>query len=57
MDYANRYFNAGYISAFFEGIYSIHIGRLTSERDDDNKLNAYKLNDEVQFYGKEEKIK
>ena len=57
MDYANRYVNAGFKSAFFEGIYCIHIGRLTSERNDDNKLNAYKLNDEVQFYGKEEKIK
>lgn len=57
MDYANRYVGAGYKSAFFEGIYCIHIGRLTSERNDDNKLNAYKLNDEVQFYGKEEKIK
>jgi GR25 family glycosyltransferase involved in LPS biosynthesis len=57
MDYANRYSGAGYMSAFFEGIYCIHIGRLTSERDDDSKLNAYKLNDEIQFYGKEEKIK
>ena len=54
MDYAYKYFAKGYVSAFFEGIYSLHIGRLTSERNDESKLNAYKLNDEMQFYGKEE---
>jgi GR25 family glycosyltransferase involved in LPS biosynthesis len=54
MDYAHRYFNSGYISSFFEGISCLHIGRLTSERDDHTKLNAYSLNDEKQFYGKED---
>ena len=54
MEYAHRYFNCGYISVFFEGIHCLHIGRLTSERNDESKLNAYKLNDEKQFYGKEE---
>ena len=54
MDYAYRYANKGYISAFFEGIYCLHTGRLTSERNDESKLNAYKLNNEIQFYGKEE---
>lgn len=53
MDYAQKYANKGYISAFFEGIYCLHTGRLTSERDDESKLNAYKLNNEIQFYGKE----
>ena len=57
MDYAHKYANKGYISAFFEGIYCLHTGRLTSEREDETKLNAYKLNNEVQFYGKENKIK
>ena len=43
MEYAYRYFNNNYISVFFENIYSLHIGRLTSERFDDTKPNAYKL--------------
>ena len=55
MDYAYKYISKGYISAFFEGIYCLHTGRLTSERTDETKLNAYKLNDEIQFYGKEDK--
>ena len=55
MDYAYKYISHGYISTFFEGIYSLHIGRLTSQRDDNTKLNAYQLNDEIQFYGKENK--
>jgi GR25 family glycosyltransferase involved in LPS biosynthesis len=57
MDYAWRYINKGYVSAFLEGIYCLHIGRLTSERDDMTKLNAYALNGECQFEGKEEQLK
>jgi len=57
MDYAHKYANKGYISAFFEGIYCLHTGRLTSEREDETKLNAYKLNNEMQFYGKENTTK
>jgi len=57
MDYAYRYVTKGYISAFFEGIYSLHTGRLTSQREDTTKMNAYTLNNEIQFYGKEEKLK
>ena len=49
MHYANKWNSKGYKSAFFEKITNIHIGRLTSERNDDNKLNAYKLNNENQF--------
>ena len=56
MDYAHRYFDFGYISTFFEGLSCLHIGRLTSERNDESKLNAYKLNNEKQFYGKEESL-
>lgn len=57
MEYAVRCFKKGYVSAFFEGIYSIHIGRLTSERHDDSKVNAYKLNNEEQFTKSETKPK
>ena len=57
MDYCSKYTDYGYISAFLEGIYSMHIGRLTSERNDKSKPNAYELNDEVQFEGKEERNK
>ena len=53
MEYAHRYVKAGYVSAFLENIYCLHIGRLTSERDDITKLNAYILNGEKQFSGKE----
>jgi len=56
MNYSSRYVNKGYISAFLEAIYCLHIGRLTSERGDKNKLNAYDLNNEAQFTGKEERI-
>lgn len=52
-DYAFRYIKQGYVSAFLEGIYCVHTGRLTSERDDPTKLNAYKLNNEAQFADKE----
>jgi len=52
MEYAYRYASKNYISAFFEGIYCIHIGRLTSEKHDDTKINAYKLNNEDQFVKK-----
>lgn len=54
MDYSRKYATVGYESAFLEGIYSIHIGRLTSERHDKNKPNAYELNDEIQFEDKKD---
>ena len=44
MEYAYRYIQLGYISAFFENIYCIHMGRLTSQIKDKNAVNAYKLN-------------
>ena len=55
-DYCHRYITAGYVSAFLENIYCIHIGRLTSERHDKTKPNAYELNGEAQFSGKEQKL-
>lgn len=57
MDYAYRYIAKNYVSAFLEGISCYHIGRLTSERFDNVKKNAYELNDEAQFGGKEDKLK
>ena len=55
MEYSNRYVKNGYRSAFLNGIYSIHTGRLTSEIHDKTKLNAYILNGENQFEQKIEK--
>jgi GR25 family glycosyltransferase involved in LPS biosynthesis len=52
MDYSYRYRDKGYISAFFESIYCLHTGRLTSERFDNSRANAYILNDESQFCAK-----
>lgn len=53
MEYSYRYIEKGYKSAFLESVYCMHIGRLTSERHDSSKDNAYTLNNEPQFYGKE----
>jgi hypothetical protein len=49
MEYSFRYFNKGFVSAFLEDIYCVHTGRLTSEREDKTKSNAYTLNNENQF--------
>lgn len=54
MEYSSRYVNRGYISAFLETVYCTHIGRLTSQRHDATKTNAYELNNEAQFSGKEQ---
>jgi hypothetical protein len=48
MDYANKYFNSGFKSAFYDEISCIHIGKLTSEKVS-LKKNAYALNDVKQF--------
>jgi hypothetical protein len=47
--YADKYFANGYKSAFFNEITSIHIGKLTSEKNDNTKKNAYQLNSIDQF--------
>jgi GR25 family glycosyltransferase involved in LPS biosynthesis len=49
MEYAARYTSCKIFSVFLEGYHSRHIGRLTSERNDTSKVNAYKLNNEQQF--------
>jgi hypothetical protein len=45
-DYANKYFAKGFQTAFFEGIYSLHIGKQHWELEGQN---AYALNAESQF--------
>lgn len=49
MDYAKRWYNAGYRSAFYNLITCRHIGRLTSDRGDKTKPNSYELNNVSQF--------
>jgi hypothetical protein len=55
MDYARKWMEFGYRSAFFNRITNRHIGRLTSERGDKTKANAYELNNEGQFQKIEDK--
>ena len=57
MDYANRWNDAGYKSAFFNCITNRHIGRLTSQRNNKDLPNAYELNNEGQFERKTPFIK
>ncbi len=49
MDYAYKWTNAGYKSAFFDLVCCRHIGRLTSERNKQTIKNSYELNNESQF--------
>jgi GR25 family glycosyltransferase involved in LPS biosynthesis/tetratricopeptide (TPR) repeat protein len=49
MEYAKKYTEAGYRSAFFDRITNKHIGRLTKDRGNNNEKNAYMLNNENQF--------
>ena len=49
MDYANKWMQLGFLSGFYNQITNRHIGRLTSERNDRTRPNAYELNDESQF--------
>ena len=57
MDYAKRWYNRGFVSGFFNFITNKHIGRLTSERNDTSKFNAYALNNESQFMKKPPYVK
>jgi tetratricopeptide (TPR) repeat protein len=45
-DYADKYYAKGYKTAFFNAMYSVHIGKQHWETDGKN---AYALNDEKQF--------
>ncbi len=51
-DYADKWNEKGYKSAFFNTITNQHIGRLTSEIGKTSKKNAYELNKEEQFANK-----
>ncbi len=48
MVHAHKYVEAGYVSTFLPGTYSLHIGKLTSETTT-QKANAYALNGVSQF--------
>jgi GR25 family glycosyltransferase involved in LPS biosynthesis/glycosyltransferase involved in cell wall biosynthesis len=48
-DYANKWNEVGYKTAFFDRITHRHIGRLTSEINSGTVKNAYELNGESQF--------
>ena len=50
-DYADKYYAAGYQTAFFDSIYSLHIGKQHWEKDGKN---AYALNQVDQLAGKVE---
>lgn len=49
MNYAHKYVAKGYKTLFLPGMACKHIGKLTHDREG---INAYVLNEEVQFYGK-----
>ena len=51
--YALKWVKSGYQSAFFNKLTHIHIGRLTSERMNKDKKNAYELNETNQFFNQE----
>ena len=57
MEYSYRAYNAGFRTVFLEETNCLHIGRLTSEMNDPEKINAYKLNNETQFHEKDVKRK
>jgi len=48
-DYADKWYQSGYKSAFFDAITCQHTGRLTSDKDTKTVKNAYDLNNETQF--------
>jgi len=51
-EYANKYWGAGFKSAYFNEICCLHIGRLTNDRNKDDGMrskNAYELNEVKQF--------
>jgi hypothetical protein len=49
IDYAKKWTEKGYTSAFFNRINSRHIGRLLSQSSDKTQKNSYDLNQERQF--------
>jgi hypothetical protein len=56
MDYAKKWTQSGFKTAFFNRITHIHTGRLTKDRFDKSKKNAYSLNNTIQFDGTKQTI-
>lgn len=48
MNFAHEYVKQGYLTCFLPGMVCKHTGKLTHDKDG---INAYVLNNEVQFYG------
>ena len=48
-DYSHRYVRAGFRSSFLDGVFALHTGRLTTERGEGARPNAYDLNEVAQF--------
>lgn len=49
LDYAKRYVESGFKSAYYDNITSLHIGRLSGSRANNESANAYTLNNTEQF--------
>jgi hypothetical protein len=49
MDYAKRFVEKNYVSTFLDLVVCRHIGKLTSEKNNDTTKNAYALNEVDQF--------
>jgi GR25 family glycosyltransferase involved in LPS biosynthesis/GT2 family glycosyltransferase len=49
LEFASRYSDAGFVSAFFDSIHCLHLGPLTSDRGPTRRPNAYDLNRTSQF--------
>jgi len=49
LEFARRYTDRGYRSAFFDSIQCLHIGTLTTDHDSERRFNAYDLNQTSQF--------
>jgi len=49
LEFAERYRDRGLLSAFFDSINCLHLGKLTSETGPSARPNAYSLNNERQF--------
>jgi GR25 family glycosyltransferase involved in LPS biosynthesis len=56
MEYAKRYVSKNYISVFFNKVVCRHTGKLTSEKNNDSKKNAYALNGVDQFGNSPNKV-
>ena len=52
LEFAARYAEAGFVSAFLDSINALHTGTLTTDEGPERAPNAYELNDEPQFEAK-----